>query len=119
MKNTSGIERREIFSQAYGHIHPLMQDTHHAQVAVIKLSEKQVMMLISAEISLTLEVTGDGKPLWKTPPKQMVVAKPLQMRVQATYISLSLRFTPSIHSVPPDFILRCIGRRIKAISCQN
>ena len=119
LDNASGIERREIFSQAYCYIHPLMQDTHHAEVAVIKLSEKQVMMLIPAEISLTLEVTGDGKSLGKTPPKQMVVAKPLQMRMQATYISLSLRFTPSIHGVAPDFILCGIGRRIKAISWHN
>ncbi|RKF40523.1 hypothetical protein BCY90_20030 [Agrobacterium deltaense] len=96
-----------------------MQDTHHTQVAVIKLSEKQVMVLIPAKISLTLDVTGNGKSLGQTPPKQMVVAEALQMRMQATYIGLSLRFTPSIHGVAPDFILCSIGRRIKAISCHN
>jgi len=76
-------------------------------------------MLIPAEISLTLEVAGDGKFLGKTPPKQVIVAEALQMRVEATYIGLSLRFTPSIHSVAPDFILCGIGRRIKAISYHN
>lgn len=58
-----------------------MQDTHHPQVAVIKRSKKQIVMLIPAEISLTLEVTGDSKSLGQTPPKQMVVAKALQMRM--------------------------------------
>ncbi|KNY32564.1 hypothetical protein AKG12_19270 [Agrobacterium sp. SUL3] len=75
MDNASSIERHEIFSQAYGHIHPLVQDTHHTQVAVIKRSKKQVMILIPAEISLPLEVTGDGKFLGKTPPKQVIVAE--------------------------------------------
>ncbi|CAH0289946.1 hypothetical protein SRABI05_04323 [Agrobacterium fabrum] len=78
-----------------------------------------MILLIPAEISLTLEVTGDGKSLGQTPPKQVVVAEALQMRVQAKYIGLSLRFTPSINGVTPDFILRGIGRRIKAISCHN
>ncbi|MCZ7859529.1 hypothetical protein O9X81_23295 [Agrobacterium salinitolerans] len=77
------------------------------------------MMLIPAEISLTLEVTGDGKSLGQTPPKQVVVAEALQMSVEATYIGFSLRFTPSINGVAPDFILCGIGRRIKAKSCHN
>ncbi|GEM_PF-5001094 len=77
------------------------------------------MMPIPTEISLKRDVTGNGKSLGKTLPKQVVVAKALQMHVQATYIGLSLRFTPSIHGVAPDFILCSIGRRIKAISCHN
>lgn len=77
------------------------------------------MMLITAEISLTLEVTGNGKSLGKTPPKQVVVAEALQMRVQTTYIGLGLHFAPDIHGIAPNFILCGIGRRIKAISCHN
>lgn len=77
------------------------------------------MMLIPAEISLMLNVTGNGKSLGKTPPKQVVVAEALQMRVKATYIGLSLRFAPSIHGVTPNFILCGVGRRIKAVSCHN
>ncbi|NTE68890.1 hypothetical protein G6M85_25225 [Agrobacterium tumefaciens] len=116
---TPSVERRKIFSQAYGHIHPRMQYTHHAQIAVIKLSEKQVMMLMPTEISLAHDVTGNGKSLGKTPPKQVVVTEALQMRVEATYIGLRLRFAPSIHGVTPNFILCGVGSRIKAVSCHN
>ena len=70
------IEGGKIFSQTNRHIHFLVQNAHHAEIAVIQRPEKQIMTLVTAKVGLTLYIGWHSKPLRKTPPEKMISQRP-------------------------------------------
>ncbi|MES5101139.1 hypothetical protein ABUK73_23205 [Agrobacterium sp. BA1120] len=42
----------KVFSQAYRHIHALVENAHRTEIAIIWRSEEQVMALVAAKMCL-------------------------------------------------------------------